>query len=145
MAEDLRHEISHAYLHSVVPQLPLWLDEGLAEYFEVPRGHDGLNQTQLAWLASHLEQGDWQPDVRRLERLESSFDMGQAEYAESWAWVHFLLHSGPEHRALLQGYLEQLRRDGTADPLSQWLGRAVAQPEAALAEYIRQLAAANRP
>ena len=32
---DLRHEVTHAILHSMLPFLPLWLDEGLAEYFEV--------------------------------------------------------------------------------------------------------------
>ena len=44
VAEDLRHEVTHGYLHSVVPNLPLWLDEGLAEFFEVPRGNRGLNR-----------------------------------------------------------------------------------------------------
>ncbi len=48
VAEDLRHEVTHGYLHSVVPNMPLWLDEGLAEYAEGPRGGHGLN-------ASHLE------------------------------------------------------------------------------------------
>ncbi len=38
VAEDLRHEVAHGYLHSVVQNLPLWLDEGLAEYFEVGAG-----------------------------------------------------------------------------------------------------------
>ena len=33
MAEDLRHETTHGYVHAVVPTLPLWLDEGIAEYF----------------------------------------------------------------------------------------------------------------
>ena len=37
VAEDLRHEVTPAYLHSAVPTLPLWLDEGLAEYFEPGR------------------------------------------------------------------------------------------------------------
>ncbi len=37
VAEDLRHEVAHGYLHAVVQNLPLWLDEGLAEYFEVAR------------------------------------------------------------------------------------------------------------
>ena len=33
---DLRHEATHALLHLAIAELPLWLDEGLAEYFEVP-------------------------------------------------------------------------------------------------------------
>ena len=41
IAEDLRHEVSHGYMHAVVANLPLWLDEGLAEYFEVSRGTRG--------------------------------------------------------------------------------------------------------
>ncbi|HEX5272955.1 MAG TPA: hypothetical protein VFW33_20805, partial [Gemmataceae bacterium] len=33
---DLRHELTHALLHSVLKDVPLWLDEGLAEYYELP-------------------------------------------------------------------------------------------------------------
>ena len=47
VGEDLRHEVTHAYLHSVLPNIPLWLDEGLAEYFEVPRGRHGLNRDHI--------------------------------------------------------------------------------------------------
>ncbi|MHC4178154.1 MAG: DUF1570 domain-containing protein [Planctomycetota bacterium] len=137
VAEDLRHEVTHAYLHSVVPPLPLWLDEGLAEYFEVPRGSDGVNRPHLDLLAARLEQGHWQPDLRRLEQFRSSFDMSQADYAEAWAWAHFLLHSRLEHRELLQGYLRELRREGSAEPISISLARTVGQPEAALVEYVR--------
>ena len=143
VAEDLRHEVTHAYLHAVVPQLPLWLDEGLAEYFEVPRGSDGVNRPHLEHLAARLEQGRWQPDLRRLERLQSSFDMSQDDYAESWAWAHFLLHSRLAHRELLQGYLAELRHNGSAEPLSLQLTRMLGQPEPALVEYVRHLAAAG--
>ncbi len=40
VAEDLRHEVAHGYLHTMVPHLPLWVDEGLAEYFEVPAANE---------------------------------------------------------------------------------------------------------
>ena len=33
-AEDLRHEVTHAYLRAAAANLPLWLDEGLAKYCE---------------------------------------------------------------------------------------------------------------
>ena len=32
---DLRHECTHALLHASLPLVPLWLDEGLAQFFEV--------------------------------------------------------------------------------------------------------------
>ncbi|MFH1924075.1 MAG: hypothetical protein ABIP48_29830 [Planctomycetota bacterium] len=141
VAEDLRHEVTHGYLHSVVPNLPLWLDEGLAEYFEVPRGAHGLNPPHLAELVSQMETGGRQPDLKRLEGFERPFDMTQADYAEAWAWVHFFLESGPESRRALEQYLLDLRRDGTAEPVSERIGRHVAAPELALADHLRSLQA----
>ena len=119
VAEDLRHEVVHGYLHAVVPNLPLWLDEGLAEYFEVPRGQVGLNR-------AHLDQfdGDWQPDLARLEQLHSTGEMSQAEYAESWAWVHYLLESDPRHQQILHDYLQQLMGSSQPPPLSVALRQA---------------------
>ncbi|MFM7833331.1 MAG: hypothetical protein ACKPJD_16185, partial [Planctomycetaceae bacterium] len=34
LAVDLRHEMTHVRVHQHMPYAPLWLDEGLAEYFE---------------------------------------------------------------------------------------------------------------
>ncbi len=142
VAEDLRHEVTHGYLHSVVPNLPLWLDEGLAEYFEVPRGQHGLNRPHLERILDQMRQGRFRPDVRRLEQFDSSFSMGQDDYAESWAWVHFLLRSRLQYRELLQGYLAELRREGSTAPLSVRLESRAVRPEEPLLEHIRHLGAA---
>ncbi|MFC1597496.1 DUF1570 domain-containing protein, partial [Planctomycetota bacterium] len=142
VAEDLRHEVSHGYLHSVVPNLPLWLDEGLAEFFEVPRGNRGLNRTHLELLAARAQLGQWEPDLGRLETFDRPFEMTQDDYAEAWAWVHFLSETGPEHRGLLCDYLSDLRVQGSAEPLSERLGRRLAQPQRALVEHVRWLATA---
>ena len=143
VAEDLRHEVTHGYLHSVVPNLPLWLDEGLAEFFEVPRGHGGLNRVHLDWLAASVQLGEWRPNLGRLETLDRPFEMNQGDYAEAWAWVHFLLEAGPEHRRLLCAYLSDLRGQGAAEPLSVRLRRHLGDPERALVEHVRRLAAAQ--
>ncbi len=143
VAEDLRHEVTHGYLHSVVPNLPLWLDEGLAEHFEVPRGSRGLNRPHLVGLAGQLQLGLWEPDLARLETFKRPFDMSQLDYAEAWAWVHFLLESGPEHRALVREYLVDLRRYGSVEPMSERLGRSLREPETRLVEHVRTLTAAE--
>src|SRR5262249_12804078 len=39
--EDLRHEFTHGLLHAGLEAVPLWLDEGLAEYFEVAGARPG--------------------------------------------------------------------------------------------------------
>ncbi len=142
VAEDLRHEVAHAYLHAVVPNLPLWLDEGLAEYFEVPRGSGGLNRSHLELLARQIQLGRWQPDVTRLERLADPFEMTQEDYAESWAWVHFLLEARPGQYGLLHDYLVQLRQEGAAGPMSERLRQDLDRPEPALIEHLEHLATA---
>ena len=63
VAEDLRHEVTHGYLHTMVPHLPLWLDEGLAEYFEVPRSQGGLHAPHRTMLVQAVHARNWQPDT----------------------------------------------------------------------------------
>ncbi|MCR4410834.1 MAG: DUF1570 domain-containing protein [Thermoguttaceae bacterium] len=144
VAEDLRHEVTHGYLHSVVPNLPLWLDEGLAEYCEVPRGHRGLVWAHLELLLDRINHSGWRPDLPRLERIDPARDMTQEDYAEAWAWVHFLLESGPEPRAIVREYLGELRRDGTAKPVSARLRERWDRPDEALMAHLGTLAAETR-
>ncbi len=139
MAEDLRHEVAHGYLHSVVPGIPLWLDEGLAEFFEVPRSQNGLNQPHLDLLSDLMTENGWQPDLGRLERLRDASQMDQRDYAESWAWVYAMLHSAPEQRDVLTGYLADLHRAGVAEPISRRLAAKSSEPDVTLANYLAEL------
>ena len=118
VAEDLRHEVAHGDLHSAFPSIPLWLDEGLAEYFETPRGDAGLNRPHVALLNTLATRDNWQPNMPRLEQFEGASEMGQPDYAESWAWVHMLLETIPQRRELLQNYLRAIHRDGPPEALS---------------------------
>jgi hypothetical protein len=139
VAEDLRHEVSHGYLHAAVPNLPLWLDEGLAEYFEVGVARHGLNQAHVELLQQKIAAGDWRPDITRLERLTSAALMTQADYAESWAWVHFLLESGDGKDEVLTDYLADLRQGATGAELSTRVSKRLAGPELALVEHLDAL------
>jgi hypothetical protein len=150
VGEDLRHEVCHGYLHAVVPAIPLWLDEGLAEYFEVPRGQGGLNQPHVDLLSDMQAHNHWHPDLPRLESIKSAADMDQADYAESWAWVYFLLHSPPERRDVLITYLAEIHDRGYPGPLSTRLSAANISLERSLADYLTaihqdQLAARATP
>jgi hypothetical protein len=120
LGEDIRHEATHALLHAGVGDLPLWLDEGLAEFFEGPEGRHGLNPEHLARLPDDLKAG-WRPDLARLETLKSVRDMSPRDYRESWAWVHYLLDDRGPAKAALLGYLADLRNDPKAPPLSRRL------------------------
>lgn len=137
VAEDLRHEVAHGYLHAVVPGLPLWLDEGLAEYFEVPRGQAGLNRAHVEQLSATGSL--WQPDLSRLEQMEASEELTQAQYAESWLWAHFLLETSPERLQLLRGYLQSLARHQPTESLVVQITRQDPQAGARLVEHLATL------
>jgi len=139
VAEDLRHEVAHGYLHASVPNLPLWLDEGLAEYFEVGRGLRGVNRPHVELLAAQANLANWKPDLLRLEQLTSAAEMTQQDYAEAWAWVHYLLESGDDKANLLTDYLADLRQGVAGATLSARLKKRLAGPELAMAEHIQML------
>lgn len=121
VAEDLRHEVSHGYLHSLVHDLPLWIDEGLAECFEVRADQRGLNRPHVEHLLAARQKGAWHPDATRLALTRSIEEMQQTQYAESWAWIYWLLNSTPQNRSLLQGYLAALRQRQNPVPLHELL------------------------
>ena len=139
VADDLRHEVSHGYLHAAVPNLPLWLDEGLAEYFEVGVAREGLNGVHAEFLRQQLAGGNWQPNLNRLEQLSSAVDMTQADYSEAWAWVHFLLESGDDKDQVLTDYLNDLQHGGAGAMLSTRIRQRLAGPELALVEHLDSL------
>ncbi len=116
--EDLRHEYTHGILHSSLASVPLWLDEGLAEYFEVagpsPGGMNGDYPHQLAVAVAN----GWRPDIDRLEQVEEFSQLRRLDYQESWAWVHYLLHASPDTRQELLAYLGDLRNSTHPPALS---------------------------
>jgi hypothetical protein len=119
---DVRHECTHAVLHSVLTDLPLWLDEGLAEYFEVTRIDRASNNPHLAELRKQLRTSA----PRQLEALEAIInfdDLGRGEYRDSFAWVHFLLHGPRAGHEELVLWLAEHRAGRQPEPLSQRLRR----------------------
>jgi len=143
IAEDLRHEVAHGHLHSIVRNLPLWLDEGLAEFMEVPPEQQGFNSPHIDEILTALQTSRWQPDLDRLEKLPGAEVMTQLDYAEAWAWVYFLLQTEPARRELLQQYIATLRKDPNPPPLSLVLRQHGLTNPAVLLAFVRELAAAQ--
>ncbi len=116
--QTARHEAVHQYVDALVPEMPVWLHEGLAQYFETMRKEKGqfvagAPPTGPRQLLQGLKKGtQWL-------RLEVLFDM-QAEqfygtnanvwYAVSWAVVHALADGAPEDRKLFDALIERIAR-----------------------------------
>eukprot|EP00913_Durusdinium_trenchii_P008891 g8357.t1 len=137
--EDLRHEYTHGLLHSSLKDVPLWLDEGLAEYFEVIGPKPGLINSDYATRLTKSMSNGWRPDLKRLERIEEFSQMQHVDYQESWAWVYYMLHSSPDTRAELLAYIRDLRQERRPTPLSERLARVIANPEDRFANYVATL------
>jgi hypothetical protein len=121
---DVRHEAVHALLHAGLAYVPLWLDEGLATYFELPPPKRIQENPYLTGLEWNLYLGVL-PKLERLESLENPTTMSKGDYRDCWAWTHFLLHGPPAARDELFRYLRDLKSPPMPSPLSRRLARNV--------------------
>jgi hypothetical protein len=138
--QDLRHELTHGLLHCVIRDVPLWLDEGLAEYFELPPEKNGISAIHLEHLRSQYAAGEM-PNLDKLERLTEVSQMKMPQYRESWAWVHMMLRSNPEAKKVLLTYLQHLRNQRDPGSLRRMLTKVYPNPEEALRQHVARLAA----
>jgi len=140
VAEDLRHEVTHGYLHGSVPNVPLWVDEGLAEYFETSRSEGNLNRPHVVLLANKFRENRWVPDLGRLEMISRPEDMTQLDYAEAWIWVHFLLQYSPATGNMLHSMMTDLRETGSCQAISDVLKTELPDAGVLVAKHLQQLA-----
>ena len=125
---DVRHECTHAVLHASLEHVPLWLDEGLAEYFEAPPSQRGEKHPHAA-AVSALVKGGRVPRLAELEPMSDLASLGREEYRDAWAWVHFMLHGPEAAREELIAYLDAIQSDPEAEPLSRRLKRRLPDVE----------------
>ncbi|HUK12605.1 MAG TPA: tetratricopeptide repeat protein [Thermoanaerobaculaceae bacterium] len=123
--EDARHiayhELAHALARTSSPSLPLWLDEGGAEFFgsfSVSGGDVRIGRPDAQHLQT-LEQMGLMPTARLLAVGHDSPEYTSPSlqpqfYAQSWLMVHYLLVGSPTGRSQLAAYLAR-RRQGEAE------------------------------
>jgi len=136
LAVDLRHEATHGVLHASLPMVPLWLDEGLAEYFEVPPAARISANPHLKSVKWNLRLGAV-PRLARLEARQDVSDMNAGDYRDAWAWVHFLLNGPPEAHDELVRFLDDIARGAAAGQLSRRLESRLGGAEVRLAEHFK--------
>jgi len=123
--DDIRHEMTHAFLHASYSYVPLWLDEGLAEYFELPANKRADGKSYLKNPTNNNLVFSSVPSLRKLEKIKNVNEFGAREYRESWAWIHFLIHNSPITHKILAGYLAQVGSGQPTDTLENYLKKSV--------------------
>jgi len=141
---DLRHEGTHALLTaSLRRSVPIWLDEGLAEYFEEAPEARRQNAKRSATTVARLENGAFSS----LELLESVSDVSSATsafYSDSWAWTNYLLNASSKTRAVVSEYLNDLARSRPFAPKISARLKKIGGGKEALHRFYRDAASRNR-
>jgi len=114
---DILSDFLHSVIEANVPELPLWLEKGLVEYYSVfhiaeGRAHIGYRVNRhIAWLRNK----PLMPlsELLAIDRNSPEFnqeDRNGIFLAESWLLTHLLLTEIQDGRAQTARYAELLRR-----------------------------------
>jgi hypothetical protein len=139
---DLRHECTHALLHAVLPLVPLWLDEGLASYFEVPPKNRLSKAPYFSSVLWNARFGSV-PDIEKLEKIGDVASMGKAEYRDSWAWIHFMCNGPSAAHEELVDYLADLAAHKPPGLLGERLARRIPSLSAEFKASIKRAASSQ--
>ncbi|MDP6110521.1 MAG: tetratricopeptide repeat protein [Planctomycetota bacterium] len=159
LIDVIYHEGFHQFLDYFISYVPFWFNEGLAEYFEIgePGGRrfklGQVPKQRVAMLKKILADG---ANVRigRLvklsakefqdsspSRIEGLTKVG-IHYMESWAFIHFLIHSnrGKYRRVIKDFYLEMKKGRKAEDAFETVFGKAnFSRVDRAWREYVQSL------
>lgn len=141
LAVDVRHECTHALLHGDLPMVPLWLDEGLAEYFEPPKPARGKHHEHMRSIGFDLHSRRVR-SIAKLETKEKLEDLSALDYRSAWAWVHFMLHGPAAAHAELVGFMSDIRRYVAPGKLSERLAKVVPHSRARLGRHFEDMRSA---
>lgn len=133
-AHVLCHEFTHLFLNANFVEMPLWLNEGLADYYATFRqrgqraefGH--RNDNAVDWLKSHEY-----ADLNFLFAMKSNANAYQGDnehrtttFAEGWAITHYLM-AAPDRATKMDSVFGALRKGTPARmafragfPVEQW-------------------------
>jgi hypothetical protein len=111
--ETIRHEGFHQYLDDLAEDPPHWFNEGLATYYEgskLVKGRWSDGDIRAEYVAV-LKKQPLVPLAQFLRAPASEFMNEKTvslNYAESWAFVHFLMSTGAENRKLVDRMMDAL-------------------------------------
>jgi tetratricopeptide (TPR) repeat protein len=127
MLVTIRHEGFHQYLDRLLPDPPVWFDEGLAVYYEGMKRVAGELKTDLARAEylDALEGKDLVPlrDFVRI-RPKDFYATSPGSYAQAWLFLHMLQHGTQKHRDLFKAFLTRLETSSGAEAVAALLDDA---------------------
>lgn len=127
MMRTVRHEGFHQYLDRLMDDPPLWFNEGLAGYYEIAeRKYGRWKEGQVHPVYIQILKRNMISRTRgrggRLVPLEKFLYQGESDfyqdpelsYAQSWGFIHFLLHGTDKNKRLFEALFEAFQNDEPA-------------------------------
>jgi tetratricopeptide (TPR) repeat protein len=142
--DTIYHEYYHSLTTPYYPNLPVWVSEGLAEFY----GNTQISDSEVGMgrpdpdLIAELKQGGLMPlDVLFKVDHNSPYYNEKNKisvfYAESWALTHYLMVADKaSHRPTLQAYLNALSQGATQEQAAAQTFGDLKKLQAALFAYI---------
>jgi len=134
---DLRHEYTHALLHQSLPYVPLWIDEGLAEFME-ERPAERQKSSRLSSMRWKCRTG-WKPSLTALEKIPSAASMSGENYRDSWAYVHFLLMESDRTQGQFKEFLQAISAGEAPGAFSEWTTARQSEVANRIGSYFRRI------
>jgi len=129
LKRDLLHESVHVinYANFGSENLPLWLDEGTAEWFEADEGQQAkVHGEMIATIMGNQRQALAVPlKLTSIERITTTMKADALSYAASWAWSRFLGDPATDCHQIWLRYLTDIQSGIAAGKLSHRLSLAV--------------------
>ena len=143
LLQDLLHEAVHSlnYLTFRNAAMPLWMDEGLAEWAE----DSAEQQTRIHGKALQQLLGGQRTllpeliSLVALEKIKSSTRADAVDYAASWAWCRFLLSEKYGCRGVWNRYLQDIRGGQQAGRLNHRLSLTVPDYEKRFLRFLTSI------
>ena len=162
LRRTLQHEAFHQFAYNVIsPDLPIWVNEGLAQFFEEGLWHGRgfelgeVPPRRVRQLQSDIRANRMVPfstllsmtDAEWAKRLSASREQGSVQYNQSWAMVHFLVEArNAKGECLYRGRLTEFLRllhtgKGADDAFETAFGKNIPAFEQRFSEYAKGLTA----
>ncbi|MGH9873816.1 MAG: tetratricopeptide repeat protein [Pyrinomonadaceae bacterium] len=144
------HEYVHLHLRDSVPGIPLWLNEGLAEFYGSLQFSSGqaLLGAPISYYVRLLRNREMLPLTTLFSIGSNSPHYNERDksgifYGESWALVHYLMlgagASGRNRQEQFKQFLQLVSRGDSADKaLEAAFGMSLTAVEKELQDYVRR-------
>lgn len=113
MFKTVQHEGFHQYLDRLMPDPPVWLNEGMASYFEQAGFEDGkFQEGQIDRYLAGLLKHQGFADMAHFIRMDNTTFRNPAttgrNYAQGWLFVHYMRNSNTENKRLFDNLIDRL-------------------------------------